>query len=180
MSVGDVISEGQDIIEMETDKATVPVPASIGGKVTKVNVSEGDSVPIGGVLLEVEAEEAAETEQPPAEPQPSAEAEPEAAEPEPEPEAEAEPAAQPRAETDQSQQAAEKSPEAAEAPRAAEQPAPTPQPRTSSPGRPSPGRPSPDGADSAAQTSADRQRRGNRFGRRRHHSRRAGRAAIRP
>ncbi len=28
VSVGDVISAGQDIIEMETDKATVPVPAS--------------------------------------------------------------------------------------------------------------------------------------------------------
>ncbi len=59
VSVGDVISEGQDIIEMETDKATVPVPASTGGKVVKINVSEGDSVPIGGVLLEVEAAEGA-------------------------------------------------------------------------------------------------------------------------
>ena len=55
VSVGDVISEGQDIIEMETDKATVPVPSSLGGKVTKILVSEGDTVPIGGAILEVEA-----------------------------------------------------------------------------------------------------------------------------
>ena len=55
VSVGDVINAGQDIVEMETDKATVPVPASVGGKVTKILVSEGDTVPIGGAILEVEA-----------------------------------------------------------------------------------------------------------------------------
>ena len=55
VAVGDVISEGQDIVEMETDKATVPVPASVGGKVTKLLVSEGDTVAIGGAILEVEA-----------------------------------------------------------------------------------------------------------------------------
>ena len=32
VSVGDLISKGQDIVEMETDKATVPVPSSVGGK----------------------------------------------------------------------------------------------------------------------------------------------------
>ena len=60
VSVGDVIQAGDDIVEMETDKATVPVPASAGGKVTKISVSEGDTVPVGGVILEVEAEEGAE------------------------------------------------------------------------------------------------------------------------
>ena len=55
VSVGDVISQGQDIVEMETDKATVPVPATTGGTVTKILVSEGDTVPIGGAILEVDA-----------------------------------------------------------------------------------------------------------------------------
>ena len=64
VSVGDTITAGQDILEMETDKATVPVPASVGGKVTKIAISEGDTVPIGGVLLEVEAGEAAEAPAP--------------------------------------------------------------------------------------------------------------------
>ena len=54
VAVGDIISEGQDIVELETDKATVPVPAAVGGKVTKILVSEGDTVPIGGAILEVE------------------------------------------------------------------------------------------------------------------------------
>ncbi len=113
VSVGDVISEGQDIVEMETDKATVPVPASVGGKVTKILVSEGDTVPIGGSILEVEgggepaAAEPEQTEQPaaapepvkPAAPQPAAE-EPQPAPPQPEvaaPPPAAAPASQPAA-----------------------------------------------------------------------------------
>ncbi len=56
VKVGDVIKSGQDIVEVETDKATVPVPASSGGKVSKILVKSGDSVAIGGVLLELEAD----------------------------------------------------------------------------------------------------------------------------
>jgi pyruvate dehydrogenase E2 component (dihydrolipoamide acetyltransferase) len=55
VSVGDVVEEGQDVVEIETDKATVPIPSSAAGKVVKINVSQGDSVPIGGVILEVES-----------------------------------------------------------------------------------------------------------------------------
>jgi pyruvate dehydrogenase E2 component (dihydrolipoamide acetyltransferase) len=55
VSVGDMVQKGQDIVEMETDKATVPVPASASGKVTKINVKKGDSVPVGSVLIELEA-----------------------------------------------------------------------------------------------------------------------------
>ncbi len=64
VSVGDVIKKGDNIVEMETDKATVPVPAPMGGKVTKILVGEGDTVPIHGVLLEIEAEAGAATEAP--------------------------------------------------------------------------------------------------------------------
>jgi pyruvate dehydrogenase E2 component (dihydrolipoamide acetyltransferase) len=88
VSVGDVIEEGQEIVEVETDKATVPVPSSAAGKVTKILVKTGDSVPIGGVLLEVESSggqsAAAEPEPTAKAPEPTAEAkqeEPEPAEP---------------------------------------------------------------------------------------------------
>ncbi|MGB1707673.1 MAG: 2-oxo acid dehydrogenase subunit E2 [Rubripirellula sp.] len=81
VAVGDVISEGQDIVEMETDKATVPVPASVGGKVTKILVNEGDTVAIGGAILEVEAAETSAAAPPePATPEPVT---PEPAMPEP-------------------------------------------------------------------------------------------------
>tara|TARA_A100001391_G_scaffold109899_1_gene73818 strand:+ start:580 stop:1998 length:1419 start_codon:yes stop_codon:yes gene_type:complete len=96
VSVGDVIEAGQDIVEMETDKATVPVPADAAGKVTKISVSEGDTVPIGGVLIEVEAAEGAGEESPAAE-TPKAESKPESKpEPTPQPKAEAKP--EPKAE----------------------------------------------------------------------------------
>ena len=67
VSVGDVIAAGQDIVEMETDKATVPVPSEVAGKVAKIVVAEGDTVPIGGALIEVEAAAGAPA---PAEPAP--------------------------------------------------------------------------------------------------------------
>ncbi len=78
VSVGDVIEAGQDIVEMETDKATVPVPADAAGKVTKIPVSEGDTVPIGGVLLEVEAAEGASAKEEPEQPPEEAKGEPKA------------------------------------------------------------------------------------------------------
>jgi pyruvate dehydrogenase E2 component (dihydrolipoamide acetyltransferase) len=65
VSVGDVISAGQDIIEMETDKATVPVPSSVAGRVVKIHVSKGQTLPIGGVILDVEAAAGAATAAPP-------------------------------------------------------------------------------------------------------------------
>lgn len=103
VAVGDVISEGQDIVEMETDKATVPVPASAGGKVTKILVNEGDTVAIGGTILEVET--AVSASDAPATPQAPVTATPEPASPEPTPPAaqapvpvaEAETASQPTA-----------------------------------------------------------------------------------
>ncbi|MGB7325600.1 MAG: 2-oxo acid dehydrogenase subunit E2 [Rubripirellula sp.] len=73
VAVGDIINEGDDIVEMETDKATVPVPASHGGKVLKILVKEGDTVPIGGALIEVEAAAGSAAPAPePAKPAPAA------------------------------------------------------------------------------------------------------------
>ena len=80
VAVGDTVTAGQDIVEMETDKATVPVPSSVAGKVTKILVGEGDTVPIGGTILEVEAEAGAASTPEPAKPAPP-KAEPPKAEP---------------------------------------------------------------------------------------------------
>jgi pyruvate dehydrogenase E2 component (dihydrolipoamide acetyltransferase) len=51
---GDTIKADQDIIEVETDKATMPIPSPEGGKVVKVLVAEGDTIKIGGAILELE------------------------------------------------------------------------------------------------------------------------------
>ena len=132
VSVGEVIAEGQDIIEMETDKATVPVPSSVGGKVTKISVNEGDTVPIGGVLIEVEAEAGAAAPAPesaaPAAPEPAA---PEPAAAEPAAPAPAAPAPEPPAEPAPPQPAATQP--AAPAPAAPATPVATPAPVAAAP-----------------------------------------------
>lgn len=51
---GDVIEAGQVVMEVETDKAVAPVECPFGGKILKVHVKEGDTVPIGTTLLTIE------------------------------------------------------------------------------------------------------------------------------
>ena len=51
---GDMVTKGQDILEIETDKASMPVPSNVTGKVVKVLVKPQQSVPVGSVLIEVE------------------------------------------------------------------------------------------------------------------------------
>ncbi len=59
VSEGDTISKNQSILEIETDKATVEVPASAAGTVAKVHVARGQTVAVGDVLVTVEAAVAA-------------------------------------------------------------------------------------------------------------------------
>ena len=61
VSEGDTIAKEQDLIEIETDKATMPVPSPQAGKVVKVLVSEGDTIAVGAAILEIELVEAAAT-----------------------------------------------------------------------------------------------------------------------
>lgn len=60
VSVGDVIEEGQPIIEIEADKAVVEVPAPFGGTVTAIHVEAGQEVKVGQPLITVETAAAAE------------------------------------------------------------------------------------------------------------------------
>lgn len=57
VNVGDVISQDDNIVLLESDKASVEVPSPVGGKVTKILVSTGDKVTEGTVLIDVEADE---------------------------------------------------------------------------------------------------------------------------
>ncbi len=54
VSEGETISKDQNIVEIETDKATVEVPSSHAGKVLRIHVSNGDSVGTGQILITVE------------------------------------------------------------------------------------------------------------------------------
>ncbi len=58
VSVGDIIEENDNIVLLESDKASVEVPAPISGKVKSILVSVGDTVSEGVVLIDIEAVEA--------------------------------------------------------------------------------------------------------------------------
>ncbi len=80
VSVGDVITIDQPLLEIETEKATLDVPADLSGRVTKVHVGAGDVIKPGQLLLSVEVDVPNEvtptTDAPPAAP-PAAAAVPE-------------------------------------------------------------------------------------------------------
>ncbi|MDF9797439.1 pyruvate dehydrogenase E2 component (dihydrolipoamide acetyltransferase) [Catalinimonas alkaloidigena] len=63
VSEGDTIEEEQSIIAVESDKASVEVPAEAGGKVKEIKVSEGDEINVGDVILILEAGENGEDDQ---------------------------------------------------------------------------------------------------------------------
>src|SRR5262249_36506430 len=48
---GTQVAEGQDIVELETEKSTMPVGAPAAGTVEKIHVKQGDKVKIGSVLM---------------------------------------------------------------------------------------------------------------------------------
>ena len=54
---GDRVSEGQALIELETDKATIPVPVPVAGKVVRLLIREGDHVKVGQALVELDGAE---------------------------------------------------------------------------------------------------------------------------
>ncbi|MDH0740061.1 dihydrolipoyl dehydrogenase [Achromobacter spanius] len=59
VAVGDTIKAEQSLITVESDKASMEIPASQGGVVTSIAVKVGDKVAEGAVVLEVEASDAA-------------------------------------------------------------------------------------------------------------------------
>ncbi|MDH0091983.1 dihydrolipoyllysine-residue acetyltransferase [Achromobacter mucicolens] len=78
VAVGDTIKAEQSLITVESDKASMEIPASQGGVVKSISVKVGDKVAEGAVVLEVEAAEAgaAKEEAPKAEPKAAAKEEP--------------------------------------------------------------------------------------------------------
>src|SRR5215813_14079176 len=48
------VTEGQPVIELETDKAVVEVPSSVTGTVKDIRVKEGEKVKVGQVIFTVE------------------------------------------------------------------------------------------------------------------------------
>jgi pyruvate dehydrogenase E2 component (dihydrolipoamide acetyltransferase) len=60
VSEGDTVQADQDLLEVETEKATMPIPAPQAGKITKVLVKEGDTIEVGAPFMEIESSDGAE------------------------------------------------------------------------------------------------------------------------
>jgi pyruvate dehydrogenase E2 component (dihydrolipoamide acetyltransferase) len=61
IAVGDQVEQDQDIVTLETDKATMDIPCSVGGTVSELMVSVGSKVSQGDALIAVDIENAAAT-----------------------------------------------------------------------------------------------------------------------
>ncbi len=51
---GDTVKEGDEIVEMATDKAAFNVPCKTAGTLKQVVAKEGDTVKVGAVLAVIE------------------------------------------------------------------------------------------------------------------------------
>ena len=53
-AAGDTVKEGEDLVELVTDKATFNLPAPVSGMVKEVLIQEGDEAKVGQVLARIE------------------------------------------------------------------------------------------------------------------------------
>src|ERR1700704_4462408 len=84
VKAGDTVAIDQPLCELETDKVTVEVNATVAGSIVDLAVAEGASVQVGGVLCHIEAGAAgAAATRPAAAPAPTAAPQPMAPKPTP-------------------------------------------------------------------------------------------------
>ncbi|HXM20483.1 MAG TPA: dihydrolipoyllysine-residue acetyltransferase [Terriglobales bacterium] len=83
ISPGATITEGQAVMELETDKAVVEVPSTVSGVVKEIRVKEGEKIKVGQVIFTFEngAGGVARAPSPAQEPPPVSPTQPSAAEP---------------------------------------------------------------------------------------------------
>ncbi len=62
ISPGSKVSEGQPVMELETDKAVVEVPSSVTGTVKEIKVKEGEKIKVGQVIFTLEGGATAQPE----------------------------------------------------------------------------------------------------------------------
>jgi pyruvate dehydrogenase E2 component (dihydrolipoamide acetyltransferase) len=61
---GDKVSEGQPVMELETDKAVVEVPSSVSGIVSEVKVKEGEKIKVGQLIFTLQGGATSQPESP--------------------------------------------------------------------------------------------------------------------
>ena len=72
VAVGDTVAKDQGLVTLESDKATLEVPAPFAGIVRELKVKLGDTLSEGAVVAMIEAADAADADAPPERAQPAA------------------------------------------------------------------------------------------------------------
>ncbi|HIM58882.1 MAG TPA: dihydrolipoyllysine-residue acetyltransferase [Gammaproteobacteria bacterium] len=62
VNIGDQLNEEDSIITLESDKASMEIPTPIAGTVNSINVSLGDKIKLGDLILEIQSTGATKTE----------------------------------------------------------------------------------------------------------------------
>jgi pyruvate dehydrogenase E2 component (dihydrolipoamide acetyltransferase) len=75
VAVGDAVTEGQSLLEIEAGKASMEIPSPAAGTISAVHIAQGDTIEVGQLAFTIEAGEAVAAA-PAAEPAPVAEPEP--------------------------------------------------------------------------------------------------------
>jgi 2-oxoglutarate dehydrogenase E2 component (dihydrolipoamide succinyltransferase) len=55
---GEMVRQDEPVVELETEKVTVEVPAPAGGVLVKITVKEGDTIKVGGILGSISSDAA--------------------------------------------------------------------------------------------------------------------------
>jgi 2-oxoisovalerate dehydrogenase E2 component (dihydrolipoyl transacylase) len=69
---GDTVERYEPLVEVVTDKVTMEVPSPVGGSLLRVLVQEGETVPMGAPIAEMETSETLPVTAPPIAPEPAA------------------------------------------------------------------------------------------------------------
>src|SRR5437016_1816093 len=54
IAAGDVVKEGQALIEVEAEKSTVEVPSPFAGRIAQILIKKGDKVKAGQTLMTID------------------------------------------------------------------------------------------------------------------------------
>ena len=57
VSTGDIVKEGDTIVVLESDKASMEIPSDFDGEIKEVLIATGEEVQIGQLLAKIECEE---------------------------------------------------------------------------------------------------------------------------
>lgn len=64
VKVGDVVEEDQDLVDVMTDKATVEIPAPVGGTITQITGEPGEVIAVGSPIVVIATDGAAPADAP--------------------------------------------------------------------------------------------------------------------